>query len=399
MVAVFAYHDHAIERRGGVKVETIGIAYSLDRGRTWSKYRGNPVLPNPGIRNFRDPKVFWMASAHKWIMTLAVKDHVSFYSSGDLKAWRYESDFGQDIGEHHGVWECPDLVPMKVAGEDREYFTLIVSVNPGAPNGGSGIQYFVGQFDGHRFRLEDRLDPQDGPGAVPRQPRWLDFGTDDYAGVTWSGLGPSDGRILFLGWMSNWDYAAKVPTKVWRGAMTLPRELRLVHSDHGLEVRSLPVTELDSLRGRDFPIAPVKVGRPVELLKNSKTSSQFEIELAIRPADSDIITLVLSNSLQEKVEFRVNRPAKHYELDRTDSGISDFSHGFGSLQTAPLEGNADPLKLHIYVDQSSVEIFINDGERVFTDLVFPHEGYNSILLSADKEIQVISGAMPVVSQR
>ena len=166
LVALFAYHNHELEQQHAIDVESQGLAYSLDHGRSWAKYRGNPVLKNPGIRDFRDPKVFWFEATRRWIMTLAAKDQVSFYSSRDLRTWRHESDFGHGWGAHGGVWECPDLIDMKVAGERAHRFVLLSSVNPGAPNGGSGTQYFIGSFDGHRFKPDSTAQP------VPTDTRW-----------------------------------------------------------------------------------------------------------------------------------------------------------------------------------------------------------------------------------
>ena len=160
MVAIYTYHNAEGEKAGRKDYQTQGIAYSLDNGRTWTKYKANPVLKNPGIKDFRDPKVSWYEKGQKWIMTLAVTDHISFYSSKNLLDWTKESDFGADIGGHGGVWECPDLFKMPVAGTNEEKWVLIVNINPGAPNGGSGTQYFVGQFDGKNFVLDNQFEQQ-----------------------------------------------------------------------------------------------------------------------------------------------------------------------------------------------------------------------------------------------
>ena len=174
--------------------------------------RDNPVLKNPGITDFRDPKVMWYDAGKKWIMTLAVKDHITFYSSPDLKNWKKESEFGKDVGAHGGVWECPDLISFDDNG--KQVWVLIVNINPGGPNGGSATQYFIGDFDGKKFT------------PINTDTKWIDYGPDEYAGVTWSNTG---NRKIFLGWMSNWSYAQLVPTQTWRSAMTLPRNLSLVH--------------------------------------------------------------------------------------------------------------------------------------------------------------------------
>jgi fructan beta-fructosidase len=224
LVAIYTYHDSNGQKAGRADFQTQGIAYSVDKGRTWEKYQGNPVLRNPGIKDYRDPKVLWHEETKKWIMILAVKDRVHLYSSADLKAWNKESEFGADKGAHGGVWECPDLIPMTIG--DQTKWVMLVSINPGGPNGGSATQYFVGDFNGSYFNVDhDDL-------------RWLDWGPDNYAGVTWSNV---NNRHLFIGWMSNWAYATQVPTEKWRSSMTVPRSLKLSKVDNKLYVVSEPV--------------------------------------------------------------------------------------------------------------------------------------------------------------
>ena len=206
MVAIFTHHNKKIEDQKTGLHQYQSLAYSLDEGKTWTKYKGNPVLPNPGIWDFRDPKVMWHTATGKWIMTLATKDRITFYSSPNLKKWTKESEFGEKLGAHGGVWECPDLFPLELEG--KTHWVLLVSINPGGPNGGSATQYFTGDFDGKTFK----------PDAEKQ--KWMDYGTDNYAGVTFSNTGA---RKVLMGWMNNWNYANVVPTKAWRGATTLPR--------------------------------------------------------------------------------------------------------------------------------------------------------------------------------
>ena len=203
LVAIFTHHDPQLEKTDPGHSQKQSLAYSLDAGKTWTKYRGNPVLKSPGIVDFRDPKVTWNAQAKQWLMTLATKDRITFYTSPNLKAWTKASEFGETLGAHGGVWECPDLFPLTLNG--KTHWVLIVNLNPGGPNGGSATQYFVGDFDGRTFT------------PLTTKTKWADYGPDEYAGVTWENTGA---RRLFLGWMSNWEYGNQVPTSPWRSAMT-----------------------------------------------------------------------------------------------------------------------------------------------------------------------------------
>jgi fructan beta-fructosidase len=389
LVALFSYHDHLREKLGGTGYESQGLAFSLDSGRHWVKYAGNPVLTSPAVRDFRDPKVFWYAPHHCWIVALASGDHVAFYSSPDLKHWRHESDFGREWGAHGGVWECPDLIATVVDGTRIEKFVLMVSVGKGGPNGGSATQYFLGNFDGHRFTLDER-EPQ----RLRSSPHWLDYGTDDYAGSTWSGDAPGDARPRFIGWMSNWQYAMDVPTERWRGVMTLPRELALMQTVRGLELHSLPAPELDALRGKSLPVAPQRGAGAMDLTGLSGArGGQLELDLDLDLGDSKLVELRFANSRGESTVFRVNRQQGRYELDRSASGSVAFNAAFPTLQVAPIPGSERRLGLRAYVDHSSLEVFLNGGETVFTALVFPSAPYELVELKADQEIELTDGAV------
>ncbi|MBS1521359.1 MAG: glycoside hydrolase family 32 protein [Bacteroidetes bacterium] len=362
LVAIFTHHDPQLEKAGKENYQNESLAYSLDDGYTWTKYAGNPVLKNPGLRDFRDPKVMWYVKGKKWIMTLATKDHITFYSSPDLKNWKKESEFGKDLGAHGGVWECPDLFPLKL--NEKTYWVLIVNLNPGGPNGGSATQYFIGDFDGTTF------SPNDG------KTRWLDYGTDEYAGVTWNNTG---NRRIFLGWMSNWQYANQVPTKGWRNAMTIPRELTLFKEKDGLYVRSLPVKEINAIE-----LKKPQDHRP-ELPK--ALPGQYLIKLKTkRLADYSII---LSNSANEKLIIGFDKVKDQYFIDRTKSGRTDFSGNFPSIAYAPRLSDVNNSEMLLLVDRSSVELFADDGRTVMTSIVFPAKPYNHIDLKLVKIIQLI----------
>ncbi|WP_114749208.1 glycoside hydrolase family 32 protein [Pleomorphovibrio marinus] len=354
LVAIYTYHDPVGAEAERDDFQTQGIAYSTDKGRNWIKYEGNPVLGNPGIRDFRDPKVIWMED--KWIMSLAVKDRISFYSSSNLLDWKHESDFQPAWAAYGGVWECPDLFPLTTpSGEEK--WVLLVSINPGGPNGGSATQYFVGDFDGKAFFTESS------------EVKWLDYGADNYAGVTWSNIPDEDGRRLFIGWMSNWTYANVVPTENWRSAKTLPREINLIEQEGDYLVISSPLKEVEKLRESSIKKEGIEWELDSELA-----------ELILFPDQGDF-SLEIGNADGEKVVFE--KKGDRVTFDRSKSGITDFSEAFSDIHSAPLNGlEIDELRL--FLDRSSIEIFINDGELVMTEIVFPEFPYSQVKLTGFK---------------
>jgi fructan beta-fructosidase len=378
LVAIFTYHNPELAAAGGRDHEYQGIAWSNDRGRSWTKYPGNPVLPNTRkLQDFRDPKVFWHAASGKWVMALSATDHVQFWGSDDLKNWSHLSDFGRQWGAHGGVWECPDLVEMTVQGGEERRWVLILNLNPGGPQGGSGTQYFVGDFDGERFRLDDAfaqtLRDQD---AV-----WLDAGRDNYAGVTWSDVPAQDGRKLFIGWMGNWDYAQQVPTSPWRSAMTLPRELQLHRTGQGLRVYSLPVDELRQLRSAALPVASATVGAgETRSLETGFPVSRSEIllEFALPESGPYDFGVELRNELGERYRFGYDGGSKQFYSDRTASGDSSFSENFAGIHRAARISPDPVLRLHLFVDAASVEAFADGGANVLTDTFFPTSEFTAV---------------------
>jgi fructan beta-fructosidase len=369
IVAIFTYHNAILEKGGSNAFENQGIAYSLDKGMTWTKYSGNPVLKNPGIRDFRDPKMFWHAATKKWELIMAVKDRIHIYSSSNMRAWTFESEFGMSIGTHSGVWECPDLFPLKVEGTNIEKWVMLVSINPGGPNGGSATQYFTGDFDGHKF-VPDNANI-----------RWIDWGRDDYAGVTWSGIPWSDGRRIFIGWMSNWEYATSVPTTIWRNAMTIPRELSLIDDNGNYVLISKPVSNLIKLRSQSDTLnikAQSLIGEK-EIFTAGISPMQIEMLFDFKLSDSGVDTLgiILENELNERIIIGYSTVQKQFYIDRRAAGNSRFSKEFSGISSAPY--TAGPaLKFHLFVDASSVELFADDGKLVMTTLVFPTQKYTRL---------------------
>jgi fructan beta-fructosidase len=371
VVAVFTYHDQKLESSGSDLFQSQGIAYSTDKGRTWTKFSGNPVLPNPGIRDFRDPKVFRHKETGKWIMILAVHDRVHIYSSPDLKSWSFESEFGEKSGAHGGVWECPDLFPLNVDGSEATKWVMLVSINPGGPNGGSATQYFTGNFDGHSFTPDGSVE------------KWLDRGTDNYAGVTWSGIPETDGRRLFLGWMSNWNYATVVPTEVWRSAMTIPRELSLLREDENYTLISRPVSELKTLRNNSKSVIGSKKynSGEQELATDSVklACSEVMIEFDLAESTADSLGIILENNEGERFIAGYSFPGKKVYIDRSRSGNSSFSERFSGFAEAPYEVG-EKLKMHLFIDASSAELFIDDGRVVMTSIFFPAGSFSKLKL-------------------
>ena len=549
LIAIFTYHNTEAERAGRNDFQTQGIAFSLDKGRSWTKYEQNPVLPNPGIRDFRDPKVMWYEAEQKWVMALAVADRINFYSSKDLKNWEHESDFGEDIGAHGGVWECPDLFPLEVEGSEEEKWVLLVSINPGGPNGGSATQYFIGDFDGEHFVLDEQFrkglsqeavvpegklfadfeggnyasweregeafGQQPATGAIGNQQKvngfmgtglvnsfmngdnstgkllspaftinadyinflagggrhpegtavnllvngeplrsatgnnseslnwvswnveelkgqeaqieiidkeqggwghilvdqiifadapavngqegiWIDYGRDNYAGVSWSNVPEEDGRRLFMGWMSNWDYANVVPTETWRSAMTVARSLNLENTAAGLRLVSKPVEEIEKLY-TDVVQLDEQVVENSLLISQKLPSPTATFDLAmeletLEPAAG--YALEVSNEQGQKVVIGYDPEREAYFVDRRQAGKNEFSDNFGDIHYGPRIAEGPVHALRLLVDVASIELFADGGKTVMTDIFFPDEAFTQLkLLTKDGPVKVNEGTV------
>ena len=371
LVAIFTYHLMEGERTGRKDFQTQGIAYSLDDGDTWTKFEGNPVIGNEGIKDFRDPKVFWHTDSEKWIMALVAGDHAKFYSSDDLKAWKHISDFGKDKGAHGGVWECPDLFKLKVEGTEEEKWVLIISINPGAPNGGSGTQYFIGNFDGISFTAEHS------------DTKWIDYGTDNYAGVTYNDT-PNNERV-FIGWMSNWNYARDTPTSTWRSAMTLPREISLVKEGDQYFIKNnvIPSFEKYTTNVVQKDVIDLKEKFVLENENFNQTELNFKVNLA------DDLNIEYKNGLDESILFIINPTNKEMVLDRRKSGQVNFEERFAEkAHIMPYSPSNREVAVRIILDWSSIEVFIDNGRYVMTDQIFPNEFYNLLEISSSKQTEL-----------
>ena len=392
LVAVYTYHNPELAKAGGRNHEYQAIAWSKDRGRSWTKYAGNPVLPNSeNLQDFRDPKVFWHEQSEKWVMALSATDHVQFWGSANLRDWYYLSEFGRGWGAQDGVWECPDLVELRVADTGERRWVLILNLNPGGPQGGSGTQYFVGDFDGRQFTLDDAFKRTlQAEGAV-----WLDTGRDSYAGVTWSDIPQEDGRTLFMGWMSNWDYAQEVPTHPWRSAMTLPRELWLEETGHGYRVYSRPAAELKQLRDQSRSIHRARLGDGEEVVIDTGfpiTRSELKLEYHLLPAGSYDFGVELSNTQGETYRIGYTSTDNLFYSDRTAAGDASFSDKFAGVhRTVRLEDDGS-ISLHLFFDSASVELFADDGANVMTDIFFPTEEFTEMrLYSRGDTVELMDG--------
>ena len=386
LVAMFTLHSMEREKAGRMDVETQGLAYSNDRGRTWTKYAANPVISNPEKdRDFRDPKVVWHEASKRWVVTLAVGDHVEFWASPDLKNWTYLSDFGKTYGSHGGVWECPDLFPIQSgsAPDSPQKWVLILNINPGHPNGGSGTQYFVGDFDGKNFVLDAAFAKNVPLGTGI----WLDWGKDNYAGVTWSDVPKTDGRRLLIGWMSNWEYANKVPTVAWRNAATLPRELVLQNTAAGYRLASKPVKELETLRAKSFELPATEVAGSLDLtdkLGFSPAQSEWVLEFDLTDGAAANVGVELSNSKGERYRIGYDVAKNQFFSDRTKSGDISFSDKYAAtVHNAPRFSAEKTLRLHLYFDVASAELFADDGSTVMTELYFPSEVFSRASVFAE----------------
>ena len=347
--AIIAYYTSAAE------AQTQSMAYSTDGGRTFTKYEKNPVI-TCNIPDFRDPNFFWYEPTQRWIMLLAAGQEMQIYSSPNLKDWTMESSFGREYGNHDGVWECPDMVQLNVRGKGQQKWMLVCNINPGGPFGGNATQYFIGQFDGHKFTCESK----------PEVTKWMDYGKDHYATVSFSNA-PED-RTVVLAWMSNWQYANQVPTKQFRSANSIPRDLDLFVDGDETYCGVTPSKEMLALRGNKVKT----LTDACELIVDVKGTME----------------LILSNDKGEQVVMNYNAQKQTFSMDRTKSGDVSFSEAFPVTTVAPTHGAVKQLR--IFIDHSSIEVFEAEGKMAMTNLVFPSEPYNNIKVKGNAKFTVYS---------
>ena len=330
--------------------QTQSMVYSTDNGKTFTKYEGNPVITS-NVPDFRDPHMFWNENIKKWNMILAAGQHMEIYTSDNLKDWKLESSFGEKYGNHGGVWECPDLMKMKVRGTNKEKWMLICNINPGGPFGGSATQYFIGDFDGHKFTCESK----------PEVTKWMDYGKDHYATVTFDNA--PEGRRVAIAWMSNWQYANQVPTLQYRSGNSIPRDLGLFEYKGETYCSVVPSPEMTAARSKK---ATKSLSESCEMVVNLKGNA----------------TITLSNDKGEKVVMLYDAKAETFSMDRTKSGKMDFSNDFAATTKAPTYGKISQLR--IFIDKSSIEVFDAEGKMAMTNLVFPTKPYNKVTVKGGK---------------
>jgi len=313
LVAIYTVHQNDESN------QSQHIAYSVDEGLTWSKYADNPVL-DLGMKDFRDPKVSWNESTQSWLMTIAKPQEykIAFFTSKDLKNWQHLSDFGP-LGATGGIWECPDLFSLQTpTGEER--WVLLVSLNPGGIAGGSGTQYFIGDWDGETFSTEQK------------ETKWIDYGRDNYAGVTFHNA--PDHRKIFLAWMSNWDYAAKLPSPIWRGSMTAPRELTLIEHDGQLQLSALPIKEIKEVVDKSFTI-----------------DASEDCTITISEKDCSLV-------------IHFDSKTKKITVDRSAAWFQEVVDGPQITPSITLE----KFTLRLVIDNGSLELFVPEAAIALTTL-------------------------------
>ena len=373
LVAIFTYHLMEGEEAGRTDYQTQGIAYSLDNGDTWQKYQNNPVVGNNGIKDFRDPKVFWNEKMQEWTMLLVAGDHLQIWYSKNLIDWEKASEFGKENGYKGGVWECPDLFPLTVEGTDEVKWVLLISVNPGAHNGGSGTLFFIGEVDGRTFTSE--VDN-----------RWLDMGTDNYAGVTYNHT-PNGDRI-FLGWMSNWEYARQTPIEVWRGAMTIPQRLSLKKINGVYELLSYPIDAVETIteKGEKESVV-IASGSGYKWTNDDLNTSEVVFK-----TKADEFQFNLKNE-KDSLNVVVSERLGRIIVKRAASGKVDFNAHFAKDQEIFCDNipSGEEVEFKVLVDAASIEIFVNKGQCHITSQIFPNQPYTDfeiINLNKDEEKKV-----------
>jgi fructan beta-fructosidase len=374
LVAVYTSH---YTRDDGSTWQAQSLAYSTDGGITFTKYVENPVLEFDDP-DFRDPNVSWIEEMGRWLMVVALPTQrkVQFYASDNLIDWDFLSDFGP-AGATGGIWECPDMFKLPVDGDpDNLRWVLHVDLNPGSVAGGSGSQYFVGEWNGTHFIPESP--------AAGEEPLWVDYGTDFYAAITWNNIPAEDGRRLWVGWSNNWSYANEIPTSPWRSMQSIPRSLHLETIDNEIRLIQQPVRELETLRSSHIQLSNISIqDERLTLDEFGVQGSAYELLLQAEPANAETFGIKVRTGENEETVIIYNIVNGKLKLDRTRSGDTEFSERFSGSYEAPVSLEDGKLRLHLLVDWSSVELFVNDGKTVLTTRIFPDPESTGIVLFSE----------------
>ena len=389
IIALFTYHDVTAESEGSSTYQSQALAYSLDEGFTFTKYADNPVIHNPNLKDFRDPKVIWDEERGRWLMVLSTYDETLFYTSENLIDWQYQSSFGKGLGAHGGVWECPDIFPIHVENTSETKWILLQSLNPGGPNGGSGTQYFIGDFDGKQFELDSDFKKE----LIINGPAWLDHGMDNYASVSWSNIPGQDGRRIIMGWMSNWLYAHKTPTVEWRGKMTIPRILKLENYNGQFFISTAPLNEFNTFKELQFTFGKTSFKEFLEIpLIHTKELNTSVLELNMDLKAKGDYQIVLSNEKGEQLCFGIDTLKSEYYIDRSKSGLTAFSETFADAPSKALANNVvGHINLQAVIDHGSIELFWNNGHIAMTELFFNTSPFTKLtMLNSSSEEAIIN---------
>jgi fructan beta-fructosidase len=368
----------AIYTGNSTGLQTQNVAYSIDHGRRWTRYEGNPVL-DLHESDFRDPMVFWHEPTKRWVMvaSLALKHKVLFFSSPDLKIWTKLSEFGPAGANAAPNWECPNLFQMPVANSAaQKKWVLELGIGDNGPAGGSATQYFVGEFDGTKFVDDNSLN----------QTLWVDYGSDFYAAQTWSNIPASDGRRIAIAWMDNWKYADKIPTSPWRGQATIPRTLGLLRTKEGIRLTQAPVKELEALRDEHAQLRNATWEDAQALLSRRDWPETIEIDAELQLNGSQEFGFLLRKSDSYGTRVGYDATWSDVYIDRIHSGDVVIGPTFAARHEAPIAIEGGRIRLHIFLDRSSVELFADNGLVTITDLIYPR--------AIDKGLEVYAKGKP-----
>jgi fructan beta-fructosidase len=364
----------------GITLQTQDVAHSTDQGRTWIR-RLEPVIDR-GIADFRDPKVFWHEETGRWIQVVALPPErlIAIYGSDNLLDWDLLSEFGP-AGAVDGIWECPDLVALPLDGGDEQRWVMKVDLNPGHIAGGSGGQYFLGDFDGVRFQPDEVADPL-----------WVDYGPDFYCATTFSNVVDPEGRLTWLGWMNNWNYASEIPTDPWRGTMTLPRTIELATTPEGPRLVQTPVEQVETLRMDEQRVSGETIDSVDEQLDIPLTIFDASIGLDMGEA-SDLDLRLEQPDGSSAIVFRYEESRGVLTMIRPPDGNAETVEAFYGEFEAPVALVDGRLDLRMLVDRHSIELFAEGGRIVLTALQLPLERPLRLRLAATGQVSNVEAVL------